>query len=131
MKKGLKQFFKPEFMKSLSGDKGTKVQVEYPNDSSSKFIALYGFDEFFESLPENLERFTFKNTKKDTNFALNIPNDISRFKDLAALNLVGCVASIPESICSLPKLQYLSLPDNPNLQPLPECIGKHVGTYGC
>lgn len=120
---GLKQFFKPEFMKSLSGDKGTKVQVEYPNDSASKFIALYGFDEFFESLPDNLERFTFKNSSKDSKFALNIPNDISRFKNLSALNLVGCVASIPESICSLPNLQYLSLPDNPQLQKLPECIG--------
>ena len=54
---GLKQFFKPEFMKSLSGEKGTKVQVEYPNDSASKFIALYGFDEFFQSLPNNLQRF--------------------------------------------------------------------------
>ena len=120
---GLKQFFKPEFMKSLSGDKGTKVQVEYPNDSASKFIALYGFDEFFESLPDNLERFTFKNSSKDSKFALNIPNDISRFKNLSALNLVGCVASIPESICSLPMLQYLSLPENPQLQKLPECIG--------
>ena len=120
---GLKQFFKPEFMKSLSGDKGTKVQVEYPNDSSSKFIALYGFDEFFESLPENLERFTFKNSSRDSKFALNIPEDIGRFKNLTALNLVGCVASIPESICNLPNLQYLSLPDNPQLQKLPECIG--------
>lgn len=120
---GLKQFFKPEFMKSLSGDKGTKVQVEYPNDSASKFIALYGFDEFFESLPENLERFTFKNSSRDGKFALNIPEDIGRFKSLTALNLVGCVASIPESICALPNLQYLSLPDNPDLQKLPECIG--------
>jgi hypothetical protein len=120
---GLKQFFKPEFMKSLSGEKGTKVQVEYPNDSASKFIALYGFDEFFQSLPDNLERFTFKNSGKDGKFALNIPNDISRFKNLSALNLVGCVASIPESICSLPNLQYLSLPDNPQLQKLPECVG--------
>jgi Leucine-rich repeat (LRR) protein len=120
---GLKQFFKPEFMKSLSGNKGTKVQVEYPNDSASKFIALYGFDEFFQSLPSNLERFTFKNSSKDSKFALNIPNDIGRFKDLTALNLVGCVASIPESICDLPNLQYLSLPENPQLQKLPECIG--------
>jgi hypothetical protein len=120
---GLKQFFKPEFMKSLSGDKGSKVQVEYPNDSASKFIALYGFDEFFESLPDNLERFTFKNSSRDSKFALNIPEDIGRFKNLTALNLVGCVASIPESICNLPNLQYLSLPDNPQLQKLPECIG--------
>jgi len=118
---GLKQFFKPEFMKSLSGDKGTKIQVEYPNDSASKFIALYGFDEFFESLPSNLQRFTFKNSSKDK-FALNIPNDIARFKDLQALNLVGCVSSLPDAICDLPNLQYLSLVDNPNLQKLPECI---------
>jgi len=118
---GLKQFFKPEFMKSLSGDKGTKVQVEYPNDSASKFIALYGFDEFFESLPSNLQRFTFKNSSKDK-FSLNIPNDISRFKELQALNLVGCVSSLPDAICDLPNLQYLSLVDNPNLQKLPECL---------
>jgi Leucine-rich repeat (LRR) protein len=119
----LKQFFKPEFMKSITGEKGRKVQVDYPGDSASKFIALYGFDEFFETLPDNLERFTFKNTSKGDNFALNIPDDISRFKDLSALNLVGCVASIPESICGLENLQYLSLPDNPKLQKLPECVG--------
>ena len=118
---GLKQFFKPEFMKSLSGEKGTKVQVEYPNDSASKFIALYGFDEFFQSLPNNLQRFTFKNSSKDK-FSLNIPNDIARFKDLQALNLVGCVSSLPDAICDLPNLQYLSLVDNPNLQKLPECL---------
>ena len=119
----LKQFFKPEFMKSITGEKGRKVQVDYPGDSASKFIALYGFDEFFETLPDNLERFTFKNTSKGDNFALNIPDDISRFKDLSALNLVGCVASIPDSICGLENLQYLSLPDNPKLQKLPECVG--------
>jgi Leucine-rich repeat (LRR) protein len=118
---GLKQFFKPEFMKSLSGEKGTKVQVEYPNDSASKFIALYGFDEFFQSLPNNLQRFTFKNSSKDK-FSLNIPNDIARFKDLQALNLVGCVSSLPDAICDLPNLQYLSLVDNSNLQKLPECL---------
>ena len=118
---GLKQFFKPEFMSSLSGEKGTKIQVEYPNDSASKFIALYGFDEFFDSLPQNIQRFTFKNSGKDK-ISLNVPNDISKFKELTAINFVGCVASIPESICDLPKLQYLSLVDNPNLQQIPECL---------
>jgi Leucine-rich repeat (LRR) protein len=118
---GLKQFFKPEFMSSLTGEKGTKVQVEYPNDSASKFIALYGFDEFFDSLPQNIQRFTFKNSGKDK-ISLNVPNDISKFKELTAINFVGCVASIPESICDLPKLQYLSLVDNPNLQQIPECL---------
>jgi hypothetical protein len=121
---GLKQFFKPEFMKSLSGDKGDKVVIDYPGDSASKFVALYGFDELFATLPENLKRFTFKNTSRGgETISLNIPNDISRFKQLQALNFVNCIVSLPESICSLPNLQYLSLVDNKNLQRLPECIG--------
>jgi hypothetical protein len=121
---GLKQFFKPEFMKSLAGDKGDKVVIDYPGDSASKFVALYGFDELFATLPKNLKRFTFKNSSRDgDNINLNIPNDISRFTQLQALNLVGCVTSLPESICNLSNLQYLSLVDNKNLQKLPECIG--------
>jgi Leucine-rich repeat (LRR) protein len=119
---GLKQFFKPEFMKSLAGDKGEKVVIDYPSDSASKFIALYGFDEFFATLPETLKRLTFKNTSRDK-ISLNIPNDIGRFKQLNAINFVGCVASLPEAICSLENLQYLSLVNNPDLQMLPECIG--------
>jgi len=119
---GLKQFFKPEFMKSLAGDKGEKVVIDYPSDSASKFIALYGFDEFFSTLPATLKRLTFKNTSRDK-ISLNIPNDIGRFKQLNAINFVGCVASIPEAICSLENLQYLSLVNNPDLQMLPDCIG--------
>jgi Leucine-rich repeat (LRR) protein len=119
---GLKQFFKPEFMKSLSGDKGEKIVIDYPSDSASKFIALYGFDEFFATLPTTLKRLTFKNTSRDK-ISLNIPNDIGRFKQLNAINFVGCVASLPEAICSLENLQYLSLVNNPDLQMLPECIG--------
>jgi hypothetical protein len=121
---GLKQFFKPEFMKSLAGDKGEKVVIDYPRDSASKFVALYGFDELFATLPENLKRFTFKNTSVGgETISLNIPNDISRFKQLQALNFVNCIVSLPEAMCSLPNLQYLSLVDNKNLQRLPECIG--------
>ena len=119
---GLKQFFKPEFMSSLSGEKGEKVAIDYPSDSASKFIALYGFDEFFATLPQTLKRFTFKNTSKDK-LSLNIPNDIGRFKELTAINFVSCVASLPDSICELQNLQYLSLVNNPDLQMLPECIG--------
>ena len=119
---GLKQFFKPEFMKSLTGEKGNKVVIDYPSDSASKFIALYGFDEFFATLPQSLERLTFKNTSKDK-ISLNIPNDIGRFKKLSAINFVGCIASLPDAICGLDNLQYLSLVNNPDLQRLPECIG--------
>jgi hypothetical protein len=118
---GLKEYFKPEFMKGLASKGGTKVSVNYPGDSASKFIALYGFEEFFETLPENIERLEF--TKKGgPDIALNIPNSIGKFKNLTALHLVGCVKKLPESICQLEKLQFLSLPDNPQLEMLPSCL---------
>ena len=119
---GLKQFFKPEFIKSLTAKEGKKVTVNYPDDSSSKFIALYGFDEFFEKLPETIQRLEFV-VKSGSKINLNVPASIGNFRELNAIHFVGCVASIPESICNLQKLQFLSLPENPNLQKLPECIG--------
>lgn len=120
---GMKEYFKPQFMKGLSSNEGKKVTVNYPGDSSSKFIALYGFDEFFETLPENIQRLEFI-AKSGSKLDLNIPATIGNFKELTALHLVSCVASIPESICNLQKLQFLSLPDNPNIQMLPDCIAQ-------
>ena len=119
---GLKEFFKPEFMDGLASKGGQKVSVNYPGDSASKFIALYGFDEFFETLPENIVRLEFVKKEGGQSFDLKIPSTISRFKDISSLHLVGCVSEIPQSICELTKLQFLSLPNNPNLRPLPDCV---------
>jgi hypothetical protein len=118
---GLKEYFKPEFMSGLASKGGTKVSVNYPSDSASKFIALYGFEEFFETLPENIERLEFVK-KGGADISLNIPDSIGKFKNLTALHLVGCVGKFPESVCNLEKLQFLSLPDNPGLQMLPSCL---------
>ena len=120
---GLKNYFKPEFMGGLSQNNGEKVSVNYPGDSASKFIALYGFDEFFDTLPENIKRLEFTH-KGGTSFNLNLPERIGDFKQLSALHLVGCVSKIPDSICNLKDLKFLSLPDNPNLQPLPACLAE-------
>jgi hypothetical protein len=118
---GLKEYFKPEFMSGLASKGGTKVSVNYPSDSASKFIALYGFEEFFDTLPENIQRLEFTKKGGDA-FDLSIPESIGKFKDLSALHLVGCVSRLPQSICNLKKLQFLSLPDNPNLEELPSCL---------
>ena len=120
---GLKNYFKPEFMGGLSQNNGEKVSVNYPGDSASKFIALYGFDEFFDTLPENIKRLEFTH-KGGTSFNLDLPERIGDFKQLSALHLVGCVSKIPDSICNLKELKFLSLPDNPNLQPLPACLAE-------
>ena len=118
---GLREYFKPEFMKNLVSANDTKVTVNYPGDSASKFIALYGFNEFFETLPNTIQRLEFVR-KGGESFNFPLPESIGRFKDLTALHLVGCVSKMPSSICELKKLMFLSLPDNTNLEPLPECI---------
>lgn len=118
---GLKEYFKPEFAKSFIQPNSKKVAINYPGDTLSKYIALYGFDDFFDSLPDDIVRIEFKVTSGD-NFNLNIPESISRFKNLTAINFSSCVSKIPESICNLKRLQFISLPNNPNLQMLPSCI---------
>lgn len=118
----LKDYFKSEFAKGLSSASGGKsVEIEYPNSSASKYIALYGFNDLFENLPGDVERIIFNNKSK-TSLDLEIPNTISRFKNLESLMLMNCVKTIPESISELSNLQFLSLPDNPNLISLPESI---------
>ena len=118
---GLKEFFKPEFMSGLSSGGGTKVSVNYPSDSASKFIALYGFDEFFATLPKNITRLEFI-AKVGDSINLNVPEELGTFTNLTALHFVSCIASLPNSICNLKNLQFLSIPDNPKLQKLPSCV---------
>ena len=126
----LKELFKPEFAKGLtSGKQGKRVVLNYPNDSSSKFIALYGFDDFFESLPADMERFEFSKgnsrygSDNDTSSVkLQVPEKIGDFKNIDALHLEGVVESLPESIKNLKNLVFLSLPENPNLKELPESL---------
>jgi len=119
---GLKEYFKPQFMMGLSQNNGEKVSVNYPGDSASKFIALYGFDEFFDTLPKNIKRLEFTHKGGGPSFNLPLPESIGDFTQLSALHLVGCVSKIPDSVCNLKDLKFLSLPDNPNLQPLPACL---------
>ncbi len=127
----LKEVFKPEFMKGLTGTEGTSVSVEYPRDSASKFIALYGFEEFFENLPDNLERLDFVKSSRrygnDSNtndLAVELPKSVGRFKNLNALHLEGIVSKLPKEIGELNNLVFLSLPNNPELQNIPEEISK-------
>lgn len=117
----LKNFFKEEFAKGLTKLNGTRIEVNYPDSSAGKFVALYGFDELFESLPTTLENMTIQNKSKEI-IALDIPKSIGRFKNMDALMLVNMVKSIPNEIGQLKALSFLSLPNNPNLKSLPESI---------
>jgi Leucine-rich repeat (LRR) protein len=117
----LKDFFKPEFAKGLVSKGGDKVEVNYPDSSAGKFVALYGFDELFESLPETIEQLIVTNKSKE-NIALNVPASIGRFKNLDALLLSNIVRTLPENLGDLKQLKFLNLANNKELVSLPESI---------
>ena len=118
----LKQFFKPEFAKGLTEHSGKQLVINNFNSGAvGKFVALYGLDELFESLPEDLIEINISNDgRQQVNIA--VPESISRFKELEALIMYKCVSSIPDSICQLKKLRFLLLSDSPNLRTIPACI---------
>jgi len=128
----LKPLFKPQFAESIKERKnGKAVSVEYPSDNASKFIALYGFDDFFNSLPDELERLDFiksnrryygSRSQPEASIEIPIPDTITRFKNLSALHLEGIISQLPQNIGELKNLQFLSIPNNPKLTELPESI---------
>ena len=118
----LKDFFKPEFAKGLvKGGTSDVVDIAYPDNAAGKFIALYGFDELFDSLPDTIVRLLISN-KSNENIALDVPESIGRFKNLQALKLEKICRTIPSSICELKELNFLALPNNKDLKSLPECL---------
>lgn len=121
--KELKDYFKPEFVKGMTVGGGQKLTIDSLSSGAiGKFIALYGLDELIESIPSNLTELSIANRDK-TDITISIPPSISRLKNLEALFLENCIDSLPEEVCQLKDLAFLTLVNNPKLRSLPECIG--------
>ena len=125
----LKDFFKPEFAKGLTVG-GEKLVIDsFSHGAIGKFIALYGLDDLIGSLPDTLKEFQIQNRDNKTDVLVKIPEEIGRFKDLHMILLDNCVDSIPDSVCTLPKLRFLALINNPKLKTIPECVGDLPNLY--
>ena len=122
----LKEYFKHEFAKALvdtDQTKGTSVAIHYPGDKISRFIALYGLDEFIDKLPKGLTRFDFDTRDKTNLPPIELPTRLfTDFPQLKVLHIEGILGEIPEAIENLDKLQFLSVPDNKNLKTLPSSL---------
>ena len=124
----LKEFFKEMFKRYLNKDqeRGKRVQVKYPNDNVSKYIGIYGFDEFMESLPKDMTRFDFEAGggygNQDKLSSRPLPEKFTTFPDLQILHIEGLISEIPESISNLKNLKFLSLAKNPDLKSLPDSL---------
>ena len=124
----LKPLFKEKFADAINKEFGNKVQINYPNDKISRYIALYGFDELFQRLPKDLQRFDFevsggrRNDGDKPMKPMDLPPQLLNFKNLNILHIEGLLASLPENIDELQNLQFISIPNNPNLKSLPLAI---------
>ena len=117
----LKEFFKPEFAKGLT-TKGDKLEIDsFTSGVVGKFVGLYGLDDLIDSVPDTISVFAIKN-RDNNNVIINIPKTISRFKNLETLLLQNCIASIPDSVCKLENLNFVSLLNNPKLKSIPDCL---------
>ena len=125
----LKDFFKPEFAKGLTVG-GQKLVIDsFSHGAIGKFIALYGLDDLIGNLPDTLEEFQIQNRDNKSDITIKIPEQIGRFKDLHMILLDNCIESVPDAICTLPKLRFLALINNPKLTSIPECIADLPSLY--
>ena len=119
----LKDFFKPEFAKGLVIG-GEKLQIEsFTSGAIGKFIGLYGLDDLIDNLPLTITEFQIQNKEKN-GIIVKIPESISKFQNLEMILLDNCVESIPDSICKIKSLTFLSFPNNQNLKTIPGCIAE-------
>jgi len=121
--KELKPLFRKEFGKSLMVGSSNEFSVRgFKHGAMGMFISLYGFDEIFEALPDSVTEIYIQGERgEDLN--LELPDSISKFKNLKALMVTNCLSKVSDNICSLTELKYVGFPDNPNLKRIPDCIG--------
>ena len=117
----MKEYFKPEFARGITVG-GTKFAIDsFSSGAVGKFVALYGVEDLFESLPPELEEFQINNRERN-DVLVKIPEDIGKFKNLRMILLENCVSEIPNSVCELTKLRFIALINNPKLKTVPGCL---------
>ena len=117
----LKETFREEFAKGLVKPNTKRVEITLPNSRDGRYVALYGLEDLFYTLPRDIEHLLINNTSKDQ-LAFDVPSELGDFRNLEALLLINVVKSLPDSIGNLKELNFLTLSDNPTLTKLPETI---------
>jgi hypothetical protein len=122
--KEFKNILKPEFAKGLTLGNGEKLVIDsFSSGAVGKYVALYGVEDLIDNLPDKLTEFQIQNKDARSQVTIKIPKSIDRFKNMQSILLENCITEIPDTICNLPELRFLSLNNNPDLTNIPECIG--------
>jgi hypothetical protein len=116
-----KELLKDEMAVGLVTKDSKVVEINYPNSSAGKFVALYGFNELFNSLPADIISLHMNNSSKD-NIALDVPETLGRFTELESIMFTNMVKTLPNVFGKLQNLYFLSLPENSQLTEIPESV---------
>lgn len=124
MFKSLKKDLKSKFISELSHNKSDTISISYPGDVTSKFLALYDTNDFFNSITnsDRVKFFIIENKEKNSEFSVNIPPSIGEMTGLEGLTLENCIDKLPEEVGMLSNLEYLVLSNNSRLTKLPESL---------
>ena len=119
----IKDLFKSEFAKGLQKGSGNDKQlvIEYPRDSSSKYVALYGWDDLFKQLDQGLTHIDFTNSSGEP-LNLKFPKELANLKNLQTFYVENAISEVPEELKGLQNLEFLSFPNNKNLKEIPEWV---------
>jgi hypothetical protein len=115
----LKEELKSKFATDFVSD--NDVVIKIPSQKEGKFIALYGFDELIDKLPETIEALSVINSEK-TGQSFSIPLTFTKFRNLRNLVLSNIINELPENIGDLKNLESILLQDNTELKTLPKSI---------
>lgn len=117
----LKEYFKPKFVSGMITPSGNRLIINsLTSGSTGKFVALYGLEELFDAMPDNLIAIEIMNNSD--NIEIEIPPTITKFKQLNTIIFDRCVKSLPKEIAQLKNLAFITLRDNKKLKSIPEEI---------
>ena len=140
----LKEYFKDKFQKypvefNVTYEKSDKCTIRIKqNNARTLYVSIYGEDDdkidfnqrikdVFEDISPSINQISLYN---DTNVGINIdiPDNLSRFKDVETLLFSKCVKTIPNTVCGLKNLHHLAVVDCPNLVSIPDCLENLIET---
>jgi hypothetical protein len=120
--KELRDYFRPIFINGMVIPDSNRLLVNsLTSGSCGKFISIYGLDELFDSMPDDLEYMEIVDSTGKV--LIDLPKNINRFKNLNGIIFDGFVKSIPESLCELTNLKFITLRSNKALKTIPNGIG--------
>ena len=121
MKPYIKDLKKKYYKEIDSNMSAGLVQIQYPSDVNAKYAKMFGLEELFELIPEDVRFLTIENKSNDS-LILKIPESIGKFKNMLTFSVEKCVNKIPEAIGECSSLSFLNVTNNVELTTLPESL---------